>query len=88
MSNFGTHVHRVQEAILKLFQRLPKGGEGAARLQTLMFSATLHSPAVRDLAIKICHNPIFVDLKVSNPLPSPLCPGNIDRHTLRIEHLT
>jgi len=58
-----------REAILKLFQRLPKGGEGAARLQTLMFSATLHSPAVRDLAIKICHNPIFVDLKGKDAVP-------------------
>lgn len=49
---------------MKLFGRLPKGGEGAARLQTLMFSATLHAPEIRDLATKICQNPVFIDLKV------------------------
>lgn len=60
-----------QDGILKLFRKLPAGGEGAARLQTLMFSATLHSPAVRALAARICHNPIFLDLKVG---PAPLQP--------------
>ena len=55
----------VQDAILKLFGRLPKGGEGASRLQTLLFSATLHSPEIRKLATKICQNPVFIDLKVS-----------------------
>ncbi len=53
-----------QDAILKLFGRLPKGGEGASRLQTLLFSATLHSPEIRDLAAKICQNPVYIDLKV------------------------
>jgi hypothetical protein len=55
-----------QDAIMKLFGRLPKGGEGATRLQTLMFSATLHAPEIRELADKICQNPVFIDLKVSN----------------------
>lgn len=56
--------HMPQDAILKLFGRLPKGGEGASRLQTLLFSATLHSPEIRDLAAKICQNPVYIDLKV------------------------
>ena len=29
-----------------------------------MFSATLHSDEVKDVAAKICQNPIVVDLKV------------------------
>lgn len=61
------HIHgftTMQDAIMKLFGRLPKGGEGAARLQTLLFSATLHAPEIRELATKICQNPVFIDLKV------------------------
>jgi superfamily II DNA/RNA helicase len=61
----------MQDAILKLFGRLPKGGEGASRLQTLLFSATLHSPEIRELATKICQNPVFIDLKVSEAPHQP-----------------
>lgn len=60
-----------QDAILKLFGRLPKGGEGASRLQTLLFSATLHSPEIRELATKICQNPVFIDLKVRETPTQP-----------------
>ena len=60
-----------QDAILKLFGRLPKGGEGASRLQTLLFSATLHSPEIRELATKICQNPVFIDLKASRSCTPP-----------------
>ena len=61
----------MQDAILKLFGRLPKGGEGASRLQTLLFSATLHSAEIRELATKICQNPVFIDLKVSKAPHQP-----------------
>ena len=57
------------ELILKLFQRFPKGGEGLHRLQVLMFSATLHSPEIRQLSEKICLNPIWVDLKGKDSVP-------------------
>ena len=51
---------------MKLFQRFPtyKDASKVHRLQVLLFSATLQSPEVKDLAAKICTNPILVDLKV------------------------
>ena len=55
-----------QSAILKLAEQLQKfnGNEvGIDRLQTLMFSATLHSPEITRLAGKLCVNPTWVDLK-------------------------
>jgi len=55
-----------QSAILKLAELLHKfsGNEvGIDRLQTLMFSATLHSPEISRLADKLCVNPTWVDLK-------------------------
>lgn len=58
-----------REAILKLFRRLPKSGAGAARLQVLLFSATLHSPEIRALAAQICENPVVVDLKGKDAVP-------------------
>jgi ATP-dependent RNA helicase DDX1 len=58
-----------REAILKLFRRLPKSGAGAARLQVLLFSATLHSPEIRALASQICENPVVVDLKGKDAVP-------------------
>jgi ATP-dependent RNA helicase DDX1 len=58
-----------REAILKLFRKLPKSGAGAARLQVLMFSATLHSPEIRALAAQICENPVVVDLKGKDAVP-------------------
>ncbi|GAB4816240.1 hypothetical protein N2152v2_003286 [Parachlorella kessleri] len=58
-----------QEVIMKMFKRFPKAGTGLARLQVLMFSATLHSPEVRALADKICQNPIIVDLKGKDAVP-------------------
>ena len=33
-------------------------------LQVLLFSATLHSPSVREVAERLCQNPTLVDLKV------------------------
>eukprot|EP00793_Prasinoderma_coloniale_P003340 PRCOL_00005975-RA len=55
--------------IRKLFNRLPKRGTGTHRLQTLMFSATLHSPDVRKLAGELTENPTWVDLKGKDAVP-------------------
>jgi hypothetical protein len=57
------------EAIRKLFRRLPKAGAGVARLQTLLFSATLHSREVQGLARELCQDPILVDLKGRDAVP-------------------
>lgn len=58
-----------QEMIMKMYQRLPKGGSGTSRLQVLLFSATLHSPEIKLLAQKICQNPMLVDLKGRDHIP-------------------
>lgn len=58
-----------RETLLKMFQRLPKGGTGTARLQVLLFSATLHSPEIEELVKTICQNPILVDLKGKDHVP-------------------
>lgn len=58
-----------RDAIGKLFRKLPKSGAGAARLQVLMFSATLHSPEIRQLASQICENPVVIDLKGKDAVP-------------------
>ncbi|EFN59708.1 hypothetical protein CHLNCDRAFT_33556 [Chlorella variabilis] len=58
-----------QDLILKMFRRFPKAGAGVARLQVLLFSATLHSPEVRALAATICQNPIVIDLKGKDAVP-------------------
>eukprot|EP00879_Flechtneria_rotunda_P016993 GHRR01017789.1.p1 GENE.GHRR01017789.1~~GHRR01017789.1.p1 ORF type:complete len:516 (+),score=173.42 GHRR01017789.1:811-2358(+) len=58
-----------EDVLLKLFKRLPKVGAGVARLQVLMFSATLHSPEVKRLAAAICQQPMLVDLKGREAVP-------------------
>ena len=58
-----------RDVILSLFRRLGASGSGVNRLQTLLFSATLHSPHVMRLANDICQNAAFVDLKGMNALP-------------------
>ncbi|KAL4855255.1 ATP-dependent RNA helicase DDX1 [Chlorella vulgaris] len=58
-----------RDQVLKMFRYFPQTGGGLARLQVLLFSATLHSPEVRALAAAICQNPIFVDLKGKNAVP-------------------
>ena len=35
-------------------------------LQVMMFSATLHSQEVKDIAQRVCHQPILIDLKVGS----------------------
>ena len=51
------------DTILKLHAKLPPVGRTGGRLQTLLFSATLHTPDVRALAERITSHPILVDLK-------------------------
>eukprot|EP00878_Enallax_costatus_P008760 GHUV01009156.1.p1 GENE.GHUV01009156.1~~GHUV01009156.1.p1 ORF type:complete len:518 (+),score=137.30 GHUV01009156.1:119-1672(+) len=58
-----------KDVIMKIFKRLPKGGAGLARLQVLMFSATLHSAEVKQLAASICQQPMLVDLKGKDAVP-------------------
>ena len=41
-----------------------------------MFSATLHSDEVRDIAKRICHQPILVDLKARIKLSAYLAQGH------------
>jgi len=56
------------ECIMKLWRLFPKG-KGVTRLQTLLFSATLHDPEVKKLVEKLCTNPIWVDLKGKDSVP-------------------
>lgn len=58
-----------RDAIMKIYRGLPKAGSGTARLQVLLFSATLHSPEIRGLASQICQDPILVDLKGKDAVP-------------------
>jgi ATP-dependent RNA helicase DDX1 len=55
--------------ILQLYGACPGGGTGDNRLQVCFFSATLHSPAITDLAGKLCFNPTWVDLKGVDSVP-------------------
>jgi len=52
--------------ILKLYNRIPRE---ANNLQVLLFSATLHSPEIKELADKICQFPTLVDLKGLPTIP-------------------
>ncbi len=54
---------------LQLHRLLPRGGKGSERLQTLMFSATLHSPEIRELSQQLCTFPTWVDLKGRDSVP-------------------
>ncbi|KAF5826386.1 concanavalin A-like lectin/glucanase domain-containing protein [Dunaliella salina] len=57
------------DVVLSLYNRLPKSGTGLDRLQVLMFSATLHTPEVQNLADKITQNPVLADLKGKDAVP-------------------
>ena len=56
-------------AFMKIFGAIPAGGAGVNRLQVCFFSATLHSPAVREVSAKVCVNPTWVDLKGPDAVP-------------------
>ena len=58
-----------RDMILNIFRRLGTAGTGVNRLQTLLFSATLHAPHVTRLANELCQNAAFVDMKGMNALP-------------------
>ncbi|WPT11010.1 ATP-dependent RNA helicase Ddx1 [Picochlorum sp. SENEW3] len=58
-----------RDVILSLFRKVGTSGTGMNRLQTLLFSATLHSPHVMRLANELCQNAAFIDLKGMNALP-------------------
>ena len=58
-----------KDDVMTLYRRLPKVGSGESRLQVLMFSATLHSAEIRELASRICQDPVFVDLKGREHVP-------------------
>eukprot|EP00899_Mesostigma_viride_P015632 jgi/Mesvir1/2406/Mv22148-RA.1 len=58
-----------QDVILKMFAQMPKQSEGAQRLQVLMFSATLHSPEIKQLSETLCKFPTWVDLKGKESVP-------------------
>ena len=46
------------------------GCEDCRPLQVMMFSATLHSDEVKEIAKRICHQPILIDLKVCSRMIS------------------
>jgi ATP-dependent RNA helicase DDX1 len=78
--------------VASLVGRLPKGGAGAARLQVLMFSATLQSPAVEAAAAALCANPIHVDLKAGGqrapgggPAAGTALPEGVDHVLIRVD---
>jgi len=58
-----------RDEILKVFHKMPKTGSGDSRLQVLLFSATLHSPEIRQMAEQLCQNPTLVDLKGRDSVP-------------------
>lgn len=58
-----------RDLILNIFRRLGTTGTGVNRLQTLLFSATLHAPHVTRLANELCQNAAFIDMKGMNALP-------------------
>jgi ATP-dependent RNA helicase DDX1 len=53
------------DTIRLVYSRVPK-----SRLQVLMFSATLHSDAIRSLSESICRFPTWVDLKGKDAVPA------------------
>ena len=57
------------DAIRKLHAKLPRRGRGGGRLQTLLFSATLHTAAVKALAEQLTVHPTSVDLKGRESVP-------------------
>jgi ATP-dependent RNA helicase DDX1 len=60
--------------VKKIFTACPTSGTGVHRLQVCFFSATLHDPAIKELAGLICQHPTWIDLKGvdASLLPSTL----------------
>jgi ATP-dependent RNA helicase DDX1 len=58
------------EQIMTLYRSCPVQSElGKDRFQVCFFSATLHSPEIRNLAAQICYEPTWVDLKGAVSVP-------------------
>lgn len=58
------------DQIMTLYQSCPVQSElGKERFQVCFFSATLHSPEIKDLATRICYEPTWVDLKGVDSVP-------------------
>lgn len=62
--------------LMKIYGRIPARATqiGEYRLQTCLFSATLHSSSIQNLASSICVNPIWVDLKGRDYIPDRVWP--------------
>jgi ATP-dependent RNA helicase DDX1 len=60
-----------RDAIVKLFKKLPKSGPGFARLQVLLFSATLHSPEIASLRF-VLRPPLGFNPDTPRRLTTPL----------------
>ena len=58
-----------RDEVMRIFDRVSKRGTGQDRLQVLMFSATLHSPEIKDMSGKLCVDPTWVDLKGRDFVP-------------------
>eukprot|EP01083_Nonionella_stella_P028991 79902_1 len=52
-----------QSDVLAMYSRLSAG------VQVMLFSATLHSDPIREMSKKICHEPMWVDLKGKDFVP-------------------
>jgi ATP-dependent RNA helicase DDX1 len=55
--------------ILKMYKQVAKSHP----VQVLMFSATLHSPEIKELSEQICQFPTWVDLKGKDTIPTVRC---------------
>ena len=51
-----------------------------------MFSATLHSDEVKDIAKRICHQPILIDLKVGTSRSLPPTAPTLQKSSLSWLH--
>lgn len=56
-------------SIKQIYNKCPGGGVGIHRLQVCFFSATLHSPQIKELTDLICINPTWIDLKGHDIMP-------------------
>ena len=70
-------------AVLRLFRALDQRAGGAARLQVAMFSATLHSRRVQQLAAQVCLDATWADLKGAANNRISENSENAERSTLR-----
>ncbi|EGD75338.1 eIF4a [Salpingoeca rosetta] len=57
-----------EQLLERLYNKMPKQTAGN-RLQMVVCSATLHSPAVKKLADKLMYHPVWVDLKGLDSVP-------------------